>query len=676
MIVSDSEVEDPEDYLEKNKERLKIVVARRREAIKRRGRYLKAKKLAEQKFLARRQCKRTDSIIHRYPDIGKVIEDFVEQRNIGADAWRRTGVLTFDGNTSVGKKVTFRRIQQHLQQVYNQSFSYGTVVQLCVPRNLRRKSAKLYKSVARVTCRRARKGFEMKYNPDRHWSAALYRNLNKVQYKDGRNIVNINRDDAAGYRLDTMTTHSLHRTHVVDHKQALTTHTDYVNRYPSILQTTSYNFSRTENTEEMCAGIVKSSGIFPKNPAQHACDLQMLQHTTEFSSMFVNPVTGEQKMIECIRVDGASDEGPSHEEVQFYWTERHLERNLYATIVSARCSGSSYLNRVELQNGCLALGHANLFIPSTLSGSNMDPRTGRVNLEQYKKNMDLATEVYINRVNDSPCGGTAIKLYKGADSSDHQKRRPLLLKFLKGSKQDKRHLEQEHKQLYDYFCKIWKLRSDHMVKEYPVNYLFCLFACCGTSMCIHPLCQHHDINMVWYQGGPLVKHIPLPICDKNRPWGNPDCAECKGVCGGHFLKDVFESDSSPMVQPPSVILKKAFQSLKGALPTSEQIKKLAEECLLPIEEVTMWMDHLKQIANNRKRGAMKAAETRKKKKAAQTEVVCCVVCHSPYVNFTEQVENWIQCDSCDSWTHFSCVGIVESDKLPDAFYCSLCCEAT
>lgn len=82
MIVSDSEVEDPEEYLEKNKERLKIIVARRREAIKRRGRYLKVKKLAEQKFLARRQCKRTDSIIHRYPDIGKVIEDFVEQRNI------------------------------------------------------------------------------------------------------------------------------------------------------------------------------------------------------------------------------------------------------------------------------------------------------------------------------------------------------------------------------------------------------------------------------------------------------------------------------------------------------------------------------------------------------------------------------------------------------------------
>ena len=165
-----------------------MVVARRRKAIKRRGQYLKTKKIAEQKFLARKQCKRTDSIISQYPDIGRVIEDFVEQRNIGADAWR-TGVLTFDGNTSVGK-VTFKRIQQHLEQVYKRSFSYGTVVQLCVPRNLRR-SAKSYKSVARVICRCARKGFEMKYNPDRHWSAAFYRNLNKVQYEDGRNTVNI-----------------------------------------------------------------------------------------------------------------------------------------------------------------------------------------------------------------------------------------------------------------------------------------------------------------------------------------------------------------------------------------------------------------------------------------------------------------------------------------------------
>ena len=29
--------------------------------------------------------------------------------NVGADAWRRTGVLTFDGNLRVSNKVTYER---------------------------------------------------------------------------------------------------------------------------------------------------------------------------------------------------------------------------------------------------------------------------------------------------------------------------------------------------------------------------------------------------------------------------------------------------------------------------------------------------------------------------------------------------------------------------------------
>ena len=32
-------------------------------------------------------------------DIGNVIEEYVkDNNNVGADCWRRTGVLTFDGN--------------------------------------------------------------------------------------------------------------------------------------------------------------------------------------------------------------------------------------------------------------------------------------------------------------------------------------------------------------------------------------------------------------------------------------------------------------------------------------------------------------------------------------------------------------------------------------------------
>ncbi len=103
------------------------------------------------------------------------------------------------------------------------------------------------------------------------------------------------------------------------------------------------------------------------------------------------------------------------------WAARHLSTGTIATLITARNSGSSYLNRVELQNGCLALAHANLFISSTLGGSCMDGI--KPNKDKYRENMDLATEVYMNRVNGCPCGETNIHLFKGADSTTDQENR-------------------------------------------------------------------------------------------------------------------------------------------------------------------------------------------------------------------------------------------------------------
>ena len=70
----------------------------------------------------------------RSPNIGTVVEEFVQKGN-GVDAWRRTGVLTFDGNIKLSQKVTYNRIKKHLEEVYHRHFSYGSVVELCVARN-------------------------------------------------------------------------------------------------------------------------------------------------------------------------------------------------------------------------------------------------------------------------------------------------------------------------------------------------------------------------------------------------------------------------------------------------------------------------------------------------------------------------------------------------------------
>ena len=305
---------------------------------------------------------------------------------MGADTWRRTGVLTFDGNANLKDtcNITYTKIQKHLEEVYGRHFAYGTVIELCVPRNKHRRSSKRYRGLAKVTSRRARKGFCIRYNPDMHWSASFYKGLQQIQYVDGRNILNINRDDATGFRLDTLTTCKQYTNPTVQGKEILTTRTDYVNKHPSVLQTTSYNFTQTNTTLEVCVGVVKAVPIHKKNPT-HFSDLLML--SVELQPVFHN------KEIDCIRVDGASDEGSGHELVQYWWTEWHFLQKKVVTLVTTHCSGSSFLNRVELQNGCLSLGHSNTFIPSTLGGIVvLTNKLGRQMKPHYEKTSTLQSK--------------------------------------------------------------------------------------------------------------------------------------------------------------------------------------------------------------------------------------------------------------------------------------------
>ena len=198
LVLSESDYEDP-DALFQVQDPLdeigKAMIMKKRASIKRKAKREIKTRIAERRFLRKRRSKKIGKIQKECPDIGNTIEEFVRKRGVGADSWRRTGVLTFDGNRRIGKKVTFHGIQGHLQAKYKRRFSYGTVVQLCIPRNKRRLSAARYKGLAQVTQRRARKGFTLKYNPDDHWSASLYNGLDDLQYKDGTSIMNAGRDD-------------------------------------------------------------------------------------------------------------------------------------------------------------------------------------------------------------------------------------------------------------------------------------------------------------------------------------------------------------------------------------------------------------------------------------------------------------------------------------------------
>ena len=348
---TDSESDNPEDWVQLKEAtddcQFQSKIRKQSIILKKYRKRLIAEAIAQPCLLKRKVPKRVSRTVLKYPNIGKSIEEFAQENRIGADSWRRTGILIFSGNVKRGPKLTYKRIQAHLQEKYGVRFRYGTIVQLCCVKNERKLSAKRYFGAAKIVSKHARKGFAVKLNVDAHWSCGLYKGLDFLQLKDGRDKVILNRDDAAGFRLDSTFTHKQHKAG----NPELTTRTDFLNKYTATLQTTSYMFLETETTPETCIGVVKAHTVHQKNLAQHASDLEMLEKFDEAK----NSLTGH---TDCIRVDGATDEGPSHLEVQFMWTERHIKHGKLCTMVTTRFAGGSYLNKVELQNGCLALGHS------------------------------------------------------------------------------------------------------------------------------------------------------------------------------------------------------------------------------------------------------------------------------------------------------------------------------
>ena len=68
-------------------------------------------------------------------------------------------------------------------------------------------------------------------------------------------------------------------------------------------------------------------------------------------------------------------------------------------------------------------------------------------------------------------------------------------------------------------------------------------------------------------------------------------------------------------KPPSTVLKQFFNNANG-----ETIESISKMVLLPVEESKMWLEHLKSVVENQKRGAKKAAATRKSKNVLQPQM--------------------------------------------------------
>ena len=95
---------------------------------------------------------------------------------------------------------------------------------------------------------------------------------------------------------------------------------------------------------EICSGIVKAVPLHSKNPAHISTILNEIETYPNVQPAFFNCLTGERKTGVCVRVGGGHDKGPTHKEVQFWWTCYHLNKASQVLILITRDSGTSKKN--------------------------------------------------------------------------------------------------------------------------------------------------------------------------------------------------------------------------------------------------------------------------------------------------------------------------------------------
>jgi hypothetical protein len=153
-VWTDSESDDPEDWVELTtrgslqSKAFQEQIKKKKAAFARLKKRMIAKDVTKKALLKRKVPKSVNKTLRKFPNIGKDIEAFAKENRIGADAWRRTGVLAFSGNLKRGPKITYNRIKQHLEKKYCTKIGYGTIVQLCLVHNKRRLSARRYWGIA------------------------------------------------------------------------------------------------------------------------------------------------------------------------------------------------------------------------------------------------------------------------------------------------------------------------------------------------------------------------------------------------------------------------------------------------------------------------------------------------------------------------------------------------
>ena len=139
QIQTDSESDDPEAWLGVQNvlsPKGQALIRKQRAIIQRQAKRQMNKEIAT-RHIKKKAFKKVSRTLAKYLNLGRDIEEYVKSKRIGADQWRRTGVLTFDSNVRKnGPKVTYRRIQKHLEGKYKSKLGCGTMDNVSLATNV------------------------------------------------------------------------------------------------------------------------------------------------------------------------------------------------------------------------------------------------------------------------------------------------------------------------------------------------------------------------------------------------------------------------------------------------------------------------------------------------------------------------------------------------------------
>ena len=169
-----------------------------------------------------------------------------------------------------------------------------------------------------------------------------------------------------------------------------------------------------------------------------------------------------------------------------------------------------------------------------------------------------------------------------------------------------------------------------------------------------------------------------------------------------------------VLKPPSAVLKLKFMELKGSPVTEEFLESAARNVLLTVGESRIWIDQLSTVLENRRRGAVKAAATRKAKRqgacygsgqreqedatsshrqleqggkknstaaqskqskqsmhggkqhSEQSKEDYSGLCGASYSSST--AEFWIACDLCDTWYCGACEQLTQEPSSDEVYF--------